>query len=355
MRRTDVLQGIRMLKFCGVFDRWESKELSQLEAAELLGVGERTFRRWCGRYREAGETGLLDRRLGQEAHNRVPAGEATRVEALYRARYGGFTAKHFHEHLVHEHGFRWSYTWTKSFLQGRGLLQAAPHRGAHRRKRPRRPLPGMMLHEDGSRYEWVDGLPACDLVVTLDDATGAIYSAILVAEEGTASTFAALLEVFTVHGLPCSLYTDRGSHYFFTPRAGGAVDRRALTQVGRALASWGSSTSRRIRRRREVGRSGRFGRCRIGCRRSLRWRALPRLRRPTCICGRLTCRSTMCGSRWQRRSLGRPSLRLPGSICARCCATRRSGRSVTTTRWCCSGCVCRSRPVRCVRIMSARR
>jgi hypothetical protein len=140
---------------------------------------------------------------------------------------------------VREHAFRWGYTWTKTFLQGRGLLAAAPRRGAHRRKRPRRPLPGMMLHQDASRHEWVAGEPACDLVVTLDDATGAIYSAILVAEEGTASTFEGLLEVFTAHGLPCSLYTDRGSHYFSTPKAGGAVDRRVVTQVGRALAHLG--------------------------------------------------------------------------------------------------------------------
>jgi transposase len=239
MRRTEVLQGIRMLRFRSVLDRWESSELSQLEAAELLGIGERTFRRWCGRYREGGEASLLDRRLGQEADNRVPAAEAARVEALYRERYAGFTAKHFHEHLVREHAFRWGYTWTKTFLQGRGLLAAAPRRGAHRRKRPRRPLPGMMLHQDASRHEWVAGEPACDLVVTLDDATGAIYSAILVAEEGTASTFEGLLEVFTAHGLPCSLYTDRGSHYFSTPKAGGAVDRRVVTQVGRALAHLG--------------------------------------------------------------------------------------------------------------------
>lgn len=239
MRRTAVLQGVRMMKFRSVLDRHESRELSQLEAAELLGVGERTFRRWCGRYREAGEAGLQDRRVGQPAANRVPAEEAARVEVLYRDRYGGFTAKHFHEHLVRDHGFRWGYTWTKTFLQGRGLLSAAPRRGAHRRKRPRRPLPGMMLHQDASSHEWVAGQPACDLVVTLDDATSAIYSAILVAEEGTASTMQGLLEVFTTHGLPCSLYTDRGSHYFMTPKAGGMVDRRALTQVGRALAQLG--------------------------------------------------------------------------------------------------------------------
>ena len=239
MRRVELLQGLRMLKFRGVFDRWQSSDLSQLEAAELLGVGERTFRRWCGRYREGGEAGLSDRRVGQEAHNRVPADDAAWIEALYRERFAGFTAKHFHEHLLRDPRFRWGYTWTKAFLQGRGLLSLAPRRGAHRRKRPRRPLPGMMLHQDASRHEWVAGVPACDLVVTLDDATSAIYSAILVPEEGTASTFAGLLEVFTVHGLPCSLYTDRGSHYFHTPNVGGKVSKLARTQVGRALAQLG--------------------------------------------------------------------------------------------------------------------
>ena len=190
MRRMEVIEGLRMLKFRDVFSRWESASLSQLEAAEVLGVGERTFRRWCVRYRDLGDLGLRDGRLGRAAGNRVPAGDASGVEALYRGRYAGFTAKHFHEHLVRDHGFRWGYTWTKVFLQGRGLLAAAARRGAHRRKRPRRPLMGMMLHQDASPFVWVAGQPSCDLVVTLDDATSAIYSAILVAEEGTASSFA---------------------------------------------------------------------------------------------------------------------------------------------------------------------
>jgi hypothetical protein len=228
-----------MLKFRSVFGRWKRHELSQLEAAELLGIGERTFRRWCGRDRDGGDAGLLDRRMGKAAANRVPVDRAAAIEALYRSRYTGFTAKHFHEHLVRDHSFTWGYTWTKVFLQSRGLLETAPRRGAHRRKRPRRPLPGMMLHQDASRHVWVADQPACDLVVTLDDATSAIYSAILVPEEGTASTFAGLQEVFTAHGLPCSLYTDRGSHYFHTPVVDGKVSRTVLTQVGRALAQLG--------------------------------------------------------------------------------------------------------------------
>jgi transposase len=240
MRRSEAHQGVRMIKFIDVLSRYERSEFSQLEAAELLGVGERTFRRWRQRYEDEGEAGLLDRRLGKVSGKRVPGDREAEVEALYKARYAGFTAKHFHEHLVRDHRFAWGYTWTKTFLHSKGLLEKAKRRGAHRRKRPRRPLPGMMLHQDGSRHEWLGGgQPALDLIVTLDDATSAIYSAFLVEEEGTASTLRALEEVFGRHGLPLSLYTDRGSHYFHTPEAGGKVDRTCLTQVGRALAHLG--------------------------------------------------------------------------------------------------------------------
>lgn len=239
MRRSEALQGVRLIKFRGVFDRYESSELNQAEAADMLGISERTFRRWCQRFEEAGEAGLLDRRLGKASGKRVPVDREQEVERLYRTRYSGFTARHFHEHLVRHHGFSWGYTWTKAFLQSKGLLHRAPRRGAHRRKRPRRPLPGMMLHQDGSRHAWLAGRDALDLIVTMDDATNEIYSAFLVAEEGTASTFQALLEVFGKHGLPLSLYTDRGSHYFFTPEADGPVDRKRPTQVGRALTQLG--------------------------------------------------------------------------------------------------------------------
>ena len=239
MRRTEAHQGVRMIKFASILGRYEAAEFGVLEAAELLGVGERTFRRWRQRYEDEGEVGLRDRRLGKASGKRVPANRSGEVEALYRTRYAGFTAKHFHEHLVKDHNFTWGYTWTKTFLHSRGLLEKARRRGAHRRKRPRRPIPGMMLHQDGSRHAWLGGQPALDLIVTLDDATSAIYSAFLVDEEGTASTFRALYEVFGRHGLPLSLYTDRGSHYFHTPEVGGKVDRSRLTQVGRALAQLG--------------------------------------------------------------------------------------------------------------------
>ena len=239
MGRTDILAGVRMMRFRSVFSRYEAAELSQLEAAEILGVGERTFRRWSARYEADGEAGLLDRRLGKAWGKRVPVDRSDEVEALYRTRYAGFTAKHFHEHLVKTHNFSWGYTWTKIFLHSKGLLEKAKRRGAHRRKRVPRPMPGMMLHQDGSRHQWLAGHDAMDLIVTLDDATGAIYSAFLVAEEDTDSTFRGLAETFATHGLPMSFYTDRGSHYFYTPEAGGKVSKTNVTQVGRALAHLG--------------------------------------------------------------------------------------------------------------------
>ena len=239
MRRTEAVQGVRMISFRSVLDRYEAAELNQIEAGELLGISERTFRRWCRRFEGEGEAGLLDRRLGHASPKRVPVADEQAIERLYRTRYRGFTARHFHEHLVRDHLCRWGYTWTKLLLQSKGLLERAPRRGAHRRKRPRRPLPGMMLHQDGSRHAWLAGREPMDLIVTMDDATNEIYSAFLVEEEGTASTLRALMAVFGAHGLPLALYTDRGSHYFHTPEAGGKVDRHNPTQVGRALAHLG--------------------------------------------------------------------------------------------------------------------
>ena len=228
-----------MQKFAGVLGRVCGRELSQLQAAEILGVSERTFRRWRDRYEGEGLSGLFDRRLGKASAKAVPVDRIDWMVEQYRTHYRGWTVKHFHDHLKREHDFTWGYTWTKTQLHAAGLVRKAPRRGAHRRKRPPRPMVGMMLHQDGSTHAWLDGQGELDLIATLDDATSEIYSAFLVEEEGTMSSFRGLLDVIEQHGLFCSLYTDRGGHYFHTPEAGGKVDKSNPTQVGRALAQLG--------------------------------------------------------------------------------------------------------------------
>ena len=227
------------MRFEDVLGRSERSELSQIEAADLLGISERTFRRWRDRHRESGFEGLSDRRLAPSLR-RAPAAEIERMLGLYRDLYRGFTVKHFHEHLLKRHNYVLGYTVTKLHLHRAGLVQAAQKRSAHRKKRPRRPMVGMMLHQDASTHAWLPGDERkYDLVVTMEDATSALYSAFLVDEEGTASSFRGLREVVGKHGLFCSLYSDRGSHYFFTPEAGGKVSKTVLTQVGRALSQLG--------------------------------------------------------------------------------------------------------------------
>jgi len=239
MDRARIHEGIRRMRFSDVLDRSERSELSQQEAAELLGISERTFRRWRDRYQDAGEGGLADRRLGPSPR-RAPVAEIERMLGLYRELYRGFTVKHFHEQLGKRHNYTLGYTVTKLHLHRAGLVQAATKRSAHRKKRPRRPLVGMMLHQDASTHAWLGGdAGKHDLVVTMDDATSAIYSMFLVDEEGTASSFRGVGEVVAKHGLFCSLYTDRGSHYFYTPEGGGPVSRTVLTQFGRALKQLG--------------------------------------------------------------------------------------------------------------------
>ena len=240
MRRTAELQEVRLMRFETLLDRHERGDLSQVEAAELLGIGERTFRRWRDRYVEEGRVGLMDRRIGRPSGKRASEAELGRMLGLYRTHYEGFTVKHFHEQLEKRHDYKLGYTVTKLRLHKAGLVRPAVKRSAHRKKRPRRPMIGMMLHQDGSRHLWLEALGRpLDLIVTLDDATSAIYSAFLVEEEGTASSFRGLREVVAAHGLFCSFYTDRGSHYFHTPKAGERVSKTALTQVGRALEQLG--------------------------------------------------------------------------------------------------------------------
>jgi transposase len=229
----------RAMKVQEVILRAMAKKITWWQAAEILGISDRSMRRWHQRYQEFGYDGLFDRRRGQPSPKRVPLAMVEQVLGLYRDQYFDLNVRHFHEKLREKHDIHLSYTWVKAALQGAGLVAKGRKRGVHRKRRPRRPLPGMLLHIDGSRHRWFQDERWYDLIVLLDDATSEIYYAQLVEEESTVTVMAALREVIERKGLFCALYSDRGSHFWLTPKAGGKVDPHRLTQVGRALRELG--------------------------------------------------------------------------------------------------------------------
>jgi transposase len=225
----------RAMKVQEVILRAAAKKITWIQAAEILGVSPRHMRRWKEKYEQFGFHALFDGRRGKASPRRVPSAVLEEVLRLYRERYFDLNVSHFHEKITGEHGLSVSYTWTKGVLQGAGLVKRAPRRGTHRKRRQRPPLPGMMLHIDASQHQWFGDERWHDLMAVLDDATSSIYYAQLVEEESTRTVLRALREVVEGQGLFCSLYSDRASHFWLTPKAGEAVDRQALTQVGRAM------------------------------------------------------------------------------------------------------------------------
>jgi transposase len=227
------------MKVQEVLLRAMSGELKWWEAAEIIGVTDRTMRRWRERLMEHGYDGLFHRQRGQPSPKRIALATLEQVLHLYREQYLEFNVRHFHEKLEEVHDIHLSYTWVKLALQGAGLVALRRRRSAHRQRRPRRPLPGMLLHIDASTHHWLARGCWHDLLVILDDATSEIYYAQLVEEESTRTVLAALREVVEKHGVFCALYCDRASHFFVTQKGSGKVDRRSQTQVGRALAELG--------------------------------------------------------------------------------------------------------------------
>lgn len=225
------------MRFEEAYEGWNEGRLTQGEAAQLLGVCERSFRRYVTRFEAEGMDGLIDLRLAQASNRRAPVDEVLALTDLYRNRHRGWNVRHFHSWYRRDGGAR-SYSWVKQRLQEAGLVETGKKRGAHRKKRERMPMPGMMVHQDGSRHEWIAD-QRWDLIVTMDDATNEHYSMFLVEEEGTSSSFQGVADVIRGGGLFCSFYSDRGSHYWTTPEAGGKVDKENPTQFGRALKQLG--------------------------------------------------------------------------------------------------------------------
>jgi len=225
------------MRFEDAYEGWHAGALTQAEAAQILGMCDRSFRRYLSKYEADGLEGLIDRRLDQVSNRCAPVDEVMALTEQYRSLHSGWNVKHFHSWYQRSGGVR-SYTWVKKHLQQARLVPKAEKRGAHRKRRERSALPGMMIHQDGSTHEWVAG-HKWDLISTMDDATSEHYSMFFTEEEGTASSFAGVQQVIVARGLFSSFYSDRGSHYWYTPEADGKVDRVKLTQFGRAMRQLG--------------------------------------------------------------------------------------------------------------------
>lgn len=228
------------MKVSEVIEKAMKKEIRWLDAARILGISDRQMRRWKESYEVQGVDGLRDHRHGKVPKNRIPESTVAEVVRLYRAEYEGFNAQHFWEQLG-EHGIVVSYGWTKQVLHDAGLVRRGAKRKTYRRRREREPMPGLMVHLDGSKHRWFesDDGGQQDLLVLVDDATGEVLCPRFVPEESTRTVMAVVRELVEERGTFARLYTDRASHFVHTPKAGEPPDRTKKTQVERILDELG--------------------------------------------------------------------------------------------------------------------
>lgn len=230
----------RMMRIQDLFNKAYHRNLTWKEVAEMMDVDPRTVRRWKETVAEEGFSALLDQRRASPSPKRATEVVRDHVKQLYKELYWEWNVKHFHEQLA-KHGIQYGYTWTKQVLQEALMVSKTNKRTVHRKKRERKPLPGMMLHIDGSDHCWIPDLAPLrqNIIVIMDDATNEVYDARLVDEENTLECMVALRYVVETQGIFCSIYSDRASHFFYTPQAGQQVDLSRLTQIGRALSELG--------------------------------------------------------------------------------------------------------------------
>jgi len=217
-----------------------AKQILWSDAARILGISDRQMRRWKLRWEAQGPDGLRDAREGKVPSNRVAEQTVARVLELYRGQYAGYNVRHFWEQLP-EHSIEVSYSWTKALLQTMGLARRGPKRKVYRRRREREPMVGLLVHLDGSKHHWFGSAPdeQQDLLAFVDDATGELICPLLVPEESTGSVLGVLRELVEDRGTFARLYTDRASHFVYTPVAGQAPDRTHKSQVERVLDELG--------------------------------------------------------------------------------------------------------------------
>lgn len=231
----------RAMKFQEVILRAMSGQINWIQAAHILGISDRHMRRVKKQYEEEGYDGLLDRRRQRPSPKRAPFKEVERILQLYRTQYFDYNVLHFHETIEREHGVTLSYSFVKKALQEAGLVKKKKARGKHRKRREPRDCFGELVHIDGSFHAWLALVPDQEqaLIALEDDATNHLYYAQLCPEETSEEVLRALWDVVERYGLFMALYSDRASWAFHTPSAGGKVDRKNLTQVGKALEKAG--------------------------------------------------------------------------------------------------------------------
>jgi transposase len=231
----------RAMKIQEVILKALSGEIHWFQAGEILGLSVRTLRRYRAGLEKWGYEGLFDRRRRTPSPRSVPVAEVKRILGLYRERYRGWNVRHFYQTVCRGHGVKVSYTFVKQALQGAGLVPKHKARGRHRLRRERRASFGEMLHIDGSKHAWLKLVPdqKQTLISVIDDATSRLLYSQLWGEETTEAVLVALREVVGRYGIPASLYTDRASWAFETPKAGQAVSKTHLTQAGEVLKRLG--------------------------------------------------------------------------------------------------------------------
>jgi transposase len=231
----------RAMRIQDVILRALSGEIHWFQAAEILGYSTRTMRRYRAGLEKWGYEGMFDHRRRTPSPRSVPVAEVKRILGLYRERYRGWNVRHFYQTVCREHGVRVSYAFVKQALQHAGLVMKHKARGRHRRRRERRECFGEMLHIDGSKHAWLSLLPGekQTVITVVDDATSRLLYAQLWPEESTQAVLVAVREVVDTYGIPASIYTDRASWAFETPKAGMAVSKTHLTQVGQVLKRLG--------------------------------------------------------------------------------------------------------------------
>lgn len=240
--RTSALRDLRMERFPDVYEQWTSRQIGRAHAAGLLGVSEKTFRRYVARYRELGLKGLEDRRA--TSSRSASDEEIAALEALYAEHYPGWPVRKFHRAYTDLHGGARSYNWVKGRLQEAGLV--TPRRST-RERNGRQPAEGVLLHQASCTFEW-SSRRIWELVALVDDASYRVHSGLFVESDAIRCRLRTVQETIAANGLFEAIHVDRALRSHHDRRETGRF-RCAMRSVGiRVVPSCPSEAQRMYKR-----------------------------------------------------------------------------------------------------------